>query len=79
MHLLLHAGTEQQKERYLRPLAAGEVRSCFAMTERAAGSDPTMLRARAVLDGDEWVLDGEKWFISGANRGGFRHRRGGDR
>jgi acyl-CoA dehydrogenase len=71
MHLLLHAGTEEQQERYLRPLAAGEVRSCFAMTERAAGSDPTMLRTRAVPDGEEWVLDGEKWFISGAQGAGF--------
>ena len=71
MHLLLHAGTEEQKETYLRPLAGGEVRSCFAMTERAAGSDPTMLRTTATADGDGWVLDGEKWFISGANGAGF--------
>lgn len=71
MHLLLHAGTEEQKERYLRPLAAAEVRSCFAMTEQAAGSDPTLLRARAVEDGDGWVIEGEKWFISGANGAGF--------
>jgi acyl-CoA dehydrogenase len=71
MHLLLHAGTEEQKERYLRPLAAAEVRSCFAMTEQAAGSDPTLLRARAVEDGDGWVIDGEKWFISGANGAAF--------
>jgi acyl-CoA dehydrogenase len=71
MHLLLHAGTDLQKERYLRPLAAAEVRSCFAMTERVAGSDPTMLRTRAVLDGDEWVIDGEKWFISGAEGAAF--------
>jgi acyl-CoA dehydrogenase len=71
MHLLLHAGTEEQKETYLRPLAAGEMRSCFAMTERAAGSDPTMLRTTATVDGEGWVLDGEKWFISGANGAGF--------
>jgi acyl-CoA dehydrogenase len=71
MHLLLHAGTAEQKERYLRPLAAAEVRSCFAMTEQAAGSDPTELRTRAVLDGDDWVIDGEKWFISGANGAAF--------
>jgi acyl-CoA dehydrogenase len=71
MHLLLHAGTEEQKETYLRPLAAGEMRSCFAMTERAAGSDPTMLRTTATADGEGWVLDGEKWFISGANGAGF--------
>ena len=72
MHLLLHAGTDEQKERYLRPLAAAEVRSCFAMTERdVSGSDPAGLRTRAVRDGDDWVLDGEKWFISGAAGAAF--------
>ena len=71
MHLLLEAGTDDQKERYLRPLAAAEVRSCFAMTERAAGSDPTMLRTAATRDGDGWVIDGEKWFITGANGAAF--------
>jgi acyl-CoA dehydrogenase len=71
MHLLLHAGTDAQKERYLRPLAGGEIRSCFAMSEQAAGSDPTMIRTSARPDGDGWVLDGEKWFISGANGAGF--------
>lgn len=71
MHLLLHAGTDEQKEKYLRPLADGETRSCFAMTEQAAGSDPTMLQTRAERDGDEWVIDGEKWFISGANGAAF--------
>jgi acyl-CoA dehydrogenase len=70
MHLLLHAGTDEQKDRYLRPLAAAEIRSCFAMTERAAGSDPTMLRTTAKPDGDGWVIEGEKWFISGANGAG---------
>ena len=71
MHLLLHAGSEEQKERYLRPLAAAEVRSCFAMTEQAAGSDPTLLRTRAVEDADRWVIDGEKWFITGAAGAAF--------
>jgi acyl-CoA dehydrogenase len=71
MHLLLHAGTEEQKERYLRPLAGAEVRSCFAMTERAAGADPTMLATRAEREGDTWVLDGEKWFITGASGAAF--------
>ena len=65
--LLLIAATEEQKEKYLRPLAAGEVRSCFAMTEpEVAGSDPTGLRTTAVRDGDEWVINGHKWFTSGA-------------
>jgi alkylation response protein AidB-like acyl-CoA dehydrogenase len=65
--ILLVAANEEQKERYLRPLAAGEVRSCFAMTEpEVAGSDPTGLRTTAHREGDEWVINGHKWFISGA-------------
>ncbi|MDQ3472355.1 MAG: acyl-CoA dehydrogenase family protein [Acidobacteriota bacterium] len=65
--LLLISATAEQKEEYLRPLAAGEVRSCFAMTEpEVAGSDPTGLRTTAVQEGNEWVIDGHKWFISGA-------------
>ena len=65
---LLRAGTPAQQARYLRPLAAGEIRSCFAMTEPApgAGSDPSMLRTTAERRGDRWVIDGRKWFISGA-------------
>lgn len=65
--LLLISATPEQKDQFLRPLAAGEVRSCFAMTEpEVAGSDPTSLRTTAVRDGDEWVINGHKWFISGA-------------
>src|SRR6185503_2163243 len=65
--LLLIAATLEQKEKYLRPLAAGEVRSCFAMTEpEVSGSDPTGLRTTAVRDGDDWVINGHKWFTSGA-------------
>jgi len=72
MHLLLHAGDERQRERYLRPLAEGRLRSCFAMTERdVASSDPTQLRTSAKRDGDGWVLNGEKWFITGANGAAF--------
>lgn len=66
MHLLLHAGSPDQLERYLRPLAEAEARSCFAMTEAGAGSDPTGLAARAERDADGWVLNGAKWFITGA-------------
>jgi acyl-CoA dehydrogenase len=67
MHTLLIAGTEAQKERWLRPLAAGEIRSCFAMTEPdVASSDPTNLETTAELEGDEWVLNGRKWCITGA-------------
>lgn len=65
--LLLIAATPEQKEKYLRSLANGEVRSCFAMTEpEVSGSDPTGLRTTATRDGDEWVIDGHKWFTSGA-------------
>jgi acyl-CoA dehydrogenase len=70
---ILHLfGTPEQKERWLRPLVAGEARSFFSMTEpEVSGADPTGLRARAVLDGDEWVIDGHKWFSSGAEGAGF--------
>ena len=71
MHLLLHAGTPEQLEKYLRPLAEGSIRSCFAMTEQAAGADPTGIRTTAEKQGDEWVLNGEKWFISGAMGAAF--------
>jgi acyl-CoA dehydrogenase len=67
MHTLLLAGSEEQKERWLRPLAEGRTRSCFAMTEPdVASSDPTNLETTAVRDGDEWVLNGRKWCITGA-------------
>jgi alkylation response protein AidB-like acyl-CoA dehydrogenase len=65
------AGTDAQKERYLRPLADASSRSCFAMTEQAAGSDPSGLKTRAIADGDHWILDGEKWYIGGANGAAF--------
>ncbi len=70
---ILHLyGTDDQRERFLRPLVAGDVRSFFSMTEpEVAGSDPTTLQTRAVLDGDEWVIDGHKWFSSGAEGAGF--------
>ena len=72
MHTLLHSGTEEQKEKYLRPLVDGECRSCFAMTEpEVAGSDPTGLQTRAEQDGDNWVINGHKWFISGAHGARF--------
>jgi acyl-CoA dehydrogenase len=70
---LLHLfGTPEQKERFLRPLVAGDVRSFFSMTEPdVAGSDPTTLRGRAVRDGEEWVIDAHKWFSSGADGAAF--------
>ena len=65
---LLHiAGTAEQKEKYLKPLVTGDIRSCFAMTEpEVAGSDPTGLLTSAVRDGETWVINGHKWFITGA-------------
>jgi acyl-CoA dehydrogenase len=72
MHTLLYWGTDEQKERYLRPLCEGRARSCFAMTEpEVAGSDPTLIQTRAYPDGDEWVISGHKWFISGARGAQF--------
>ncbi len=72
MHTLLHFGSDEQKQRYLRPLCEGRARSCFAMTEPdVAGSDPTLIQTRAVRHGDEWLLNGHKWFISGAKGANF--------
>ncbi len=72
MHTLLHWASDAQKEKYLRPLCDGVVRSCFAMTEpEVAGSDPTLIQTRAVLDGESWVVNGHKWFISGASGARF--------
>jgi acyl-CoA dehydrogenase len=73
MHLLEAVATVEQKARYLRPLATGEVRSCFAMTEPApgAGSDPAALATRAMRVADGWRIDGRKWFITGADGAGF--------
>ena len=73
MHLLERIATAEQKERYLRPLAAGEVRSCFAMTEPApgAGSDPAALATRARRVSEGWRIDGRKWFITGADGAAF--------
>ena len=72
MHTLLAWATDEQKEKYLRPLTEGRARSCFAMTEpEVAGSDPTQIQTTAVKDGDDWVLNGHKWFISGARGAQF--------
>lgn len=68
MHLLSLYANAEQREMYLRPLVEGEMRSCFAMTEPApgAGSDPTMLKTRAVKVAGGWEINGHKWFTSGA-------------
>jgi acyl-CoA dehydrogenase len=70
--ILAMAGTDEQKERWLHPLLAGDLKSAFSMTEpETAGSDPTQLRTRARRDGDDWVIDGHKWFSSNASIADF--------
>ncbi|MFJ8111339.1 acyl-CoA dehydrogenase family protein [Streptomyces sp. NPDC096132] len=73
MHLLEAVATEEQKARFLAPLAAGETRSCFAMTEPVpgAGSDPRALATTAVRVPGGWLVNGRKWFISGADGAAF--------
>lgn len=73
MHLLEVVARPQHKERWLRPLAAGAIRSCFCMTEPnpGAGSDPSMLQTTAVRDGDDYVINGRKWFTTGADGAAF--------
>ncbi len=70
--ILALAGTPEQKERWLEPLLAGDLRSAFSMTEpHTAGSDPTQLQTRAVRDGDDYVITGHKWFSSNASVADF--------
>ncbi len=73
MHLMEVVATPEQKDRWLRPLATGEIRSCFCMTEPppGAGSDPAALLTTATRDGDHYVIEGTKWFTTGAVGAGF--------
>ncbi|WKN49518.1 acyl-CoA dehydrogenase family protein [Nocardioides sp. Arc9.136] len=73
VHLLDHVATDAQRATYLAPLARGEVRSAFAMTEPApgAGSDPSALLTRATKVDGGWVVNGRKWFITGADGASF--------
>ncbi len=70
--ILVKYGTEEQKKKWLEPLVAGTMQSCFAMTEPdQPGSDPRSLQTRAVRDGDDWVISGHKWFSSNAKGAAF--------
>jgi alkylation response protein AidB-like acyl-CoA dehydrogenase len=72
MEVLMEHGTPGQKERFLRPLVRGEIRSCFTMTEpEFAGSNPVWMGTTARKDGEEWVLRGHKWFASSADGAAF--------
>lgn len=73
MNLLARVATDRQKERWLMPLAAGEVRSCFSMTEPqpGAGSDPALMQTTYRKEGDDYVISGRKWLITGASGAGF--------
>ena len=73
VHMLAHIANPEQKQRYLEPLARGDVRSAFAMTEPApgAGSDPAALTTRAVKSDGGWTINGRKHFITGADGAGF--------
>lgn len=69
--ILAHYGTPEQKSRYLEPLLANDIVSCFTITEPQGGSDPLGFKMTAVQDGDHWVLTGEKWFASNARFANF--------
>ncbi len=70
--LLMQHGTPEQKERYLLPLAHGQIRSCFSMTEpELAGSNPVLMNTSAEIEGDELVINGHKWFTSSAEGAAF--------
>ncbi len=73
IHLMEVAASPAQKERWLKPLVEGRIRSCFSMSEPApgAGSDPSMMQTRAVRDGDGYLITGDKWFITGADGAAF--------
>ncbi|MCF8040678.1 MAG: acyl-CoA dehydrogenase family protein [Desulfarculaceae bacterium] len=72
IEILIKYGTPEQKEKYLAPLIAGDIRSCFSMTEpEQPGSNPVLMDTTAVADGDDYVINGHKWFTSSADGASF--------
>jgi acyl-CoA dehydrogenase len=73
IHLMETVASPEQRERWLKPLVEGKIRSCFAMTEPdpGAGADPSMLMTTAMRDGDDYIINGKKWFITGATGASF--------
>ena len=71
LHMLMLAGNDDQKKRYMEPYAQGEMTSNIAISEPQAGADPAAMRTRAVKDGDEWVINGRKIWVSGAGTADF--------
>jgi len=72
LEILMEYGTSEQQDKWMRPLVAGEIRSCFSMTEPDfAGSNPTWMKTTAVKEGDEYVINGHKWFTSAADGATF--------
>ncbi len=72
MEILIEYGSDEQKERFLKPLLAGEIRSCFSMTEpENPGSNPTWMSSTAVRESDAYIIEGHKWFTSSADGAAF--------
>ena len=72
MEILIEFGTEQQQDRWLKPLLRGEIRSCFSMTEpNRPGSNPVWMETTAERDGDDYVINGHKWFTTAADGAAF--------
>lgn len=72
MEILHKFGTEEQKEKYLRPLVEGKIRSCFSMTEvEMPGSNPVMMDTTAVKDGSDYIINGQKWYSTAADGSQF--------
>ena len=78
-YLIVHHGTEEQKQRWLPRLATGELRGCLSLSEADAGSDTRNLSCRATRDGDEYVIDGTKMWVTNGERAGHRRARGAHR